>query len=117
MSRARRAARRADRDGARGDGSTRARSHRGPKVPLMPALRCSCRRAYRRRMEIDSPLPGTEPPRDCPRCPRLVALRRECRAEYPDWWNARSEEHTSELQSLMRMSYAVVCLKQTTKTQ
>lgn len=39
-------------------------------------------------MEIGSPLPGTEPPRDCPRCPRLVALRRECRIEYPDWWNA-----------------------------
>ncbi len=39
-------------------------------------------------MEIDSPLPGTEPPRDCPRCPRLVAFRRECQAEYPDWWNA-----------------------------
>src|SRR3546814_3683631 len=26
-----------------------------------------------------------------------------------------SEEHTSELQSLMRISYAVYCLKQTTK--
>lgn len=39
-------------------------------------------------MEIDSPLPGTEPPHDCPRCPRLVALRRECRTEYPNWWNA-----------------------------
>src|SRR3546814_2176397 len=26
-------------------------------------------------------------------------------------WSARSEEHTSELQSLMRISYAVVCLK------
>src|SRR3546814_4739119 len=26
---------------------------------------------------------------------------------------ARSEEHTSELQSLMRISYAVFCLKQT----
>lgn len=39
-------------------------------------------------MEIDSPLPGTEPPRDCPRCPRLVAFRRECQAEHPDWWNA-----------------------------
>src|SRR3546814_2275142 len=25
-------------------------------------------------------------------------------------WNARSEEHTSELQSLMRISYAVFCL-------
>src|SRR3546814_4249505 len=30
-------------------------------------------------------------------------------------WNARSEEHTSELQSLMRISYAVFCLKKKTK--
>src|SRR3546814_1254230 len=29
--------------------------------------------------------------------------------------NVRSEEHTSELQSLMRISYAVFCLKQKTK--
>ena len=35
-----------------------------------------------------SPLPDAEAPRDCPRCPRLVALRQACRAEYPDWWNA-----------------------------
>lgn len=35
-----------------------------------------------------SPLPDTEPPRDCPRCPRLVALREELRGEHPDWWNA-----------------------------
>src|SRR3546814_9442298 len=41
-------------------------------------------------------------------------------AAYARWWeartlwgaliNARSEEHTSELQSLMRISYAVFCL-------
>src|SRR3546814_1858047 len=30
---------------------------------------------------------------------------------------ARSEEHTSELQSLMRISYAVFCLKKKNKTQ
>ena len=35
-----------------------------------------------------SPLPQAEAPRDCPRCPRLVALRAECRAEHPGWWNA-----------------------------
>src|SRR3546814_5514590 len=29
--------------------------------------------------------------------------------------DARSEEHTSELQSLMRISYAVFCLKKKTK--
>src|SRR3546814_17772112 len=38
------------------------------------------------------------------------------------WWtmetkhSLRSEEHTSELQSLMRISYAVFCLKKKTKT-
>jgi uracil-DNA glycosylase family 4 len=35
-----------------------------------------------------SPLPATEPPHDCPRCPRLVALREALRIEYPGWWNA-----------------------------
>src|SRR3546814_10214157 len=30
--------------------------------------------------------------------------------------STRSEEHTSELQSLMRMSYAVLCLKKQTTT-
>jgi len=35
-----------------------------------------------------SPIPDAEAPRDCPLCPRLVALRNECRAEHPDWWNA-----------------------------
>src|SRR3546814_3947408 len=31
--------------------------------------------------------------------------------------NGRSEEHTSELQSLMRISYAVFCLKNKTNTK
>src|SRR3546814_6900685 len=31
--------------------------------------------------------------------------------------NCRSEEHTSELQSLMRISYAVFCLKKKKKTK
>lgn len=35
-----------------------------------------------------SPLAATEPPRDCPLCPRLVALRDDLRAEHPEWWNA-----------------------------
>ncbi|WP_025295539.1 uracil-DNA glycosylase [Sphingomonas sanxanigenens] len=39
-------------------------------------------------MQPASPLPSSEPPHDCPRCPRLVALREACRAEHPDWWNA-----------------------------
>src|SRR3546814_4750154 len=31
-------------------------------------------------------------------------------------WDGRSEEHTSELQSLMRISYAVFCLKKKNRT-
>src|SRR3546814_10799648 len=34
--------------------------------------------------------------------------------EIAEWFN-RSEEHTSELQSLMRISYAVFCLKKKTQ--
>src|SRR3546814_3482470 len=40
----------------------------------------------------------------------LTALRRELKAVID-----RSEEHTSELQSLMRISYAVFCLKKKNK--
>src|SRR3546814_4466033 len=48
---------------------------------------------------------------------------RYSRDEAPEYSDERSEEHTSELQSLMRISYAVFCLKKnkthkaTTNTQ
>src|SRR3546814_10798449 len=46
----------------------------------------------------------------------LIGLVRErANAEHPIQ-TARSEEHTSELQSLMRISYAVFCLKKKQKT-
>src|SRR3546814_6761517 len=46
----------------------------------------------------------------------------EARADLAQWlarWSAkyRSEEHTSELQSLMRISYAVFCLKKKKRNQ
>src|SRR3546814_9100643 len=37
-------------------------------------------------------------------------------SEWPSALQSRSEEHTSELQSLMRISYAVFCLKKTNNT-
>src|SRR3546814_3215083 len=42
------------------------------------------------------------------------SVRREIRRSVGDC-RVRSEEHTSELQSLMRISYAVLCLKKKTK--
>src|SRR3546814_2255642 len=48
-----------------------------------------------------------------------VSERPPLQARRPQRSRARSEEHTSELQSLMRISYAVFCLKkkQTTSIQ
>src|SRR3546814_1480511 len=43
---------------------------------------------------------------------RLAGLSRDAFRDSPEPAAARSEEHTSELQSLMRISYAVFCLKQ-----
>src|SRR3546814_5500058 len=39
-----------------------------------------------------------------------------CRPRRRTYLGRRSEEHTSELQSLMRISYAVFCLKKKNKT-
>src|SRR3546814_3429558 len=58
--------------------------------------------------------------RDPPSAPRLPTKGNR---RLPDWAAARpshrdrSEEHTSELQSLMRISYAVFCLKKKIKLQ
>src|SRR3546814_2528525 len=48
-----------------------------------------------------------QPQEDLPRAAQLAELRKD----QPDRVGHRSEEHTSELQSLMRISYAVFCLK------
>ncbi|KPF62643.1 uracil-DNA glycosylase [alpha proteobacterium AAP81b] len=42
-------------------------------------------------MSLETPGPALQPgdaPRDCPRCPRLVAFRDETRIAHPEWWNA-----------------------------
>src|SRR3546814_6438494 len=46
----------------------------------------------------------------------LFALQDEITREVASALKARSAEHTSELQSLMRISYAVVCLHKTNNT-
>src|SRR3546814_4417464 len=47
--------------------------------------------------------------------PHVPQPRSDCPSSHPNRrWVGRSEEHTSELQSLMRISYAVFCLKNKT---
>src|SRR3546814_2522297 len=77
-----------------------------PLMPLRrPVLAAPRRgghaRAHRRRDGVRGRNAGRDP---APR--RAAALARE-----------RSEEHTSELQSLMRISYAVFCLKKKKKNR
>src|SRR3546814_6620041 len=49
---------------------------------------------------------------------RLAGVESLVKVDSPQFyvhWQLRSEEHTSELQSLMRISYAVFCLKKKNK--
>src|SRR3546814_10723986 len=65
-------------------------------------------RAPRSRTHLPSRL--ADRPRPCPVAARLHRLQRHVVRRTEAEPN-RSEEHTSELQSLMRISYAVFCLK------
>src|SRR3546814_5893625 len=46
--------------------------------------------------------------------PKLYASSEQAQRGFCEICGTRSEEHTSELQSLMRISYAVFCLKKKT---
>src|SRR3546814_4510904 len=72
-------------------------------------------------MAIQRPMPRL-PPATTTRLPfspssmlRLLLSRGHQLAAARRWAQRRSEEHTSELQSLMRNSYAVFCLKKQKK--
>src|SRR3546814_5258578 len=90
--------------------------HADPQLPrqIRSALRpVDARRRRRHRLGMGEECParrGQNEPRRCTFEQRLLQVRLE--AGHPP---ARSEEHTSELQSLMRISYAVFCLKKKTK--
>src|SRR3546814_2954588 len=58
-------------------------------------------------------VPGARPRPRSMRSPWMAAKVPYCSATMSGAWlgSIRSEEHTSELQSLMRISYAVFCLK------
>src|SRR3546814_8618707 len=73
-------------------------------VPIAPSARCE-----------ERPQPG--PVIAIARPPAQQAFRLAVRDLLDDRIGVRSEEHTSELQSLMRISYAVFCLKTNNKTK
>src|SRR3546814_7803060 len=84
----------------------------GPLLPdsIRPGIRipvsCRGREADSRKLPGDVPDRRRQVHRDRSFARRTSEIRRGAQ---------RSEEHTSELQSLMRISYAVFCLKKKTK--
>src|SRR3546814_4492506 len=63
---------------------------------------------------------GKRPAEDIERIRAIRALVGDLlpiRIDANQGWSYRSEEHTSELQSLMRISYAVFCLKKKTQNE
>src|SRR3546814_6989315 len=74
---------------------------------------------------MPSALPSTVRPRGTVRSAASVRVAPPCQAPRTSanilvasgFRPSRSEEHTSELQSLMRISYAVFCLKKKTKNK
>src|SRR3546814_1871985 len=86
--------------------------------------------ALRDRRRQPRPWPPADQPRRLPRpamegiAPvaalpgfRLTVCRPQRKRRAPMTFAIRSEEHTSEVQSLMRISYAVFCLKKKKKTK
>src|SRR3546814_1406135 len=77
------------------------------------AWRRACRewRSDRQRPAMRKSPGATGAPRPAPRTGGHCPATRPEKAGAPLLHDDRSEEHTSELQSLMRISYAVFCLK------
>src|SRR3546814_6732594 len=78
-------------------------SRPGGSLPAIILFRALRRTSYRGGGKFANPLSAVNV-----RCPNM-GLRR--RTDDDQRQKVRSEEHTSELQSLMRISYAVFCLK------
>src|SRR3546814_3748218 len=93
------------------------------RTPILPSAPPFRPRLPHRPPPVPKPSPTTTRPTTWHRLPthrrRRPSTSRPSRSPTPRWASsrtsrcppARSEEHTSELQSLMRISYAVFCLK------
>src|SRR3546814_3682579 len=88
------------------------------KIPKSLLSRTSAQRADPG-PRASAPMPEHTPAAAAPArwVPDLRRLRRLVRESGWKGCARRSEEHTSELQSLMRTSYAVFCLKKKNKTK
>src|SRR3546814_9118584 len=104
-------------------GGSRRTGRAAPALPCSPARVSSRSCAFIRTRRPSTGTSATPSPRRTPRRhserrafrPRVEkrdVLKKKSSSEGPE--NVRSEEHTSELQSLMRISYAVFCLKKKT---
>src|SRR3546814_2771717 len=107
--------------GGLGRGAFGVSANRGHPLPTSPCLRRGRGQGKSSRLK---PFPQGQV------APRLHSTDRhphevhECTLSCPPCWlpppfhrRSRSEEHTSELQSLMRISYAVFCLKKKKNTE
>src|SRR3546814_1781625 len=82
-----------------------------PYTTLFRSLRCARAAEDKRRMPPKAALPNTAFRREIPLSSSISYIPS---LGFFYWFvvtRYRSEEHTSELQSLMRISYAVFCLK------
>src|SRR3546814_8770710 len=94
--------------------AARRRTALSPALVAASAGRCVAGRAAQRHRVGN---PSHSPVRARPRQPAAELLDRRYRCGlYLFGQPFRSEEHTSELQSLMRISYAVFCLKKKKET-
>src|SRR3546814_10544712 len=91
----------------------RVRVRRSRQVQRVSAARCPKRRRTRSRHA--APKNWQADSRTRPPGTKVRMLRVRSISARPIGNGARSEEHTSELQSLMRISYAVFCLKKKKK--
>src|SRR3546814_3510403 len=94
--------------------SRRLRTSASPRWPALPVTRTFMRLASDDQAHHDRP-DRRRPEPDGAAAPGAARLRRRWRDNHLSGAGAtRSEEHTSELQSLLRISYAVYCLKKKT---
>src|SRR3546814_6992282 len=87
-----------------------------PNTPLVGSNDRACAGSVRppiRRRGVHARAPDRQrlPRKRGTACPAPYAPAARCRTGCASLTEQRSEEHTSELQSLMRISYAVFCLK------